>query len=49
MEVWRHAIASVILLPVTFGLSWIVYPFFARSIVRAHLIKEGWQDISRFR
>jgi hypothetical protein len=34
---WAHAIFSVIFALCTGGLSWLIYPFFARSIVEKKL------------
>ena len=47
--IWRHALIETALTPVTLGLAWLVYPFFARSLLRAQLVKQGWEDISFYR
>ena len=40
--VWLHAIISLLLIYPTMGLSCLVYPFFARSILIKHYLKQGW-------
>ncbi len=50
--VWTHAAVSLILVlaasSFTFGIGglivWLIYPFFARSIVRAHYLRRGWVE-----
>lgn len=44
--IWSHAVVSLILAVVTAGLSWLVYPFFAAGIVRAHYLRQGWIEVS---
>lgn len=43
--IWTHAVAGLILGICTLGLSWLIYPFFARGIVRAHFLRKGWTHI----
>jgi len=43
--VWTQAVVSLILAIVTFGLSWIVYPFLARGIVEKNYLRKGWVAI----
>lgn len=43
--IWSHAAISLVLAIITYGLSWIVYPFFGQGIVRQHLIAKGWQAV----
>lgn len=43
--IWTHAVASMFLALVTCGLSWFIYPIFARDIVRAHYLKQGWTEL----
>jgi hypothetical protein len=31
----------------TFGLSWLVYPFFAGGIVQTHFLRRGWVPLSK--
>ena len=40
--VWRHAVASLVLGMFTLGFSWLVYPFFAQSIMKKHYLNMGW-------
>lgn len=40
--IWTHAIISLILVVVTAGISWLIYPFFARGIVEKSYLKKGW-------
>jgi|GEM_PF-5969466 len=41
--VWTHAAAGILAAILTGGLSWIVYPFFAKRIMRTHYLRKGWQ------
>lgn len=43
--IWGHFIISLALALLTFGLSWLVYPLFATSIVRKHYLRNGWIEI----
>ena len=45
-RVWPHALASFIAALLSFGLSWLVYPFFAHEIIRVHYLKSGWEELS---
>jgi hypothetical protein len=40
--VWMHAILSGFLAIVTSGLSWLLYPIFARRILTKHYLRGGW-------
>lgn len=40
--VWSHAAISLVVAIVTYGVSWLAYPFFAQGILRKHLISKGW-------
>jgi hypothetical protein len=40
--IWTHAVAALLLALLTAGLSWLVYPFFARQIVETHYLRRGW-------
>lgn len=40
--VWTHAAASLALAIMTGGLSWFVYPFFARAAVEKNFLRRGW-------
>lgn len=41
-----HAIASLLLAIVTAGVSWFIYPFFARQIVEKHYLRNGWIPVT---
>jgi len=45
-EIWKHFIISLLAGMCTAGFSWLVYPFFAKNIVRTHYTKKGWEQIS---
>ena len=42
---WGHAIGSVILAALTAGISWLIYHFFAKSIMRKYYLRYGWIEI----
>lgn len=44
--VWTHAAASLLLAFLTFGLSWILYPFYARQALQTNYLRKGWIPIS---
>lgn len=44
--VWTHAVAGLVLACFTFGISWLIYPFFASDIMRKHYLKQGWAEVS---
>lgn len=41
-KIWNHFIIFAILAVATFGLIWLVYPFFMYWIVKNHYLKIGW-------
>jgi hypothetical protein len=43
--IWTHAVAAFFLACLTFGLSWLIYPFFARGIVEKHYLRNGWVPV----
>jgi hypothetical protein len=43
-EAWGQALISFVVACATVGLSWVVYPFFARRIVRNAYLRKGWQE-----
>lgn len=45
--VWPHAVAGFLLAFVMFGLSWLLYLFFAFGIMRAHYRRMGWREVRR--
>jgi len=42
---WGHAIGSVILAALTAGISWLIYPFFTKFIIRKYYLRYGWIEI----
>jgi uncharacterized protein (DUF58 family) len=42
--IWPHALFSLILALMTGGISWLIYPFFARRIIRKHYLERGWAE-----
>ena len=40
--VWTHALLSTIAALITYGLSWLIYPLFAKSVMRSALLSRGW-------
>lgn len=43
--VWTHAIVSALLAMGTVGLSWLIYPFFARRILETSYLRRGWYRV----
>lgn len=43
--IWTHASVGLGLAFLTFGISWVVYPFFASTIVRRHYLRKGWREV----
>lgn len=41
--VWGHAAVSVLLFPLI--IPWLIYPFFARNIMRTHYLRKGWEEV----
>lgn len=39
---FRHAVASFFLAGFTFGISWLIYPFFVYEINDQHYFRQGW-------
>jgi hypothetical protein len=44
--VWVHALVGFFLAICTSGLSWLIYPFFARGIVDRGYLKRGWRVVT---
>jgi hypothetical protein len=42
---WKHFAISFLLAIFTNGLSWLIYPFFARPIMRQHFLEQGYMPI----
>jgi hypothetical protein len=50
--IWIHAVIYVLLAIATGGIGlilvWVIYPFFANSIVENHYLKNGWIEKSKY-
>jgi len=44
--VWAHATLALLLIPVTAGISWIAYPFFAKKLMRKFYLQKCWKQIA---
>ena len=42
---WTHAVIGLILALITGGLSWLVYPFFAKKILINNYLNKGWVQV----
>lgn len=40
--VWSHAVISIVAAFITFGISWLIYPFFASWAIKHHFQTKGW-------
>ena len=43
--IWTHAIISAVAAILTCGLSWLVYPFCARTLVEQNYLRKGWMPV----
>lgn len=43
--VWPHVFISFFLAVFTGGISWLIYPFFTKDIIRKCYLKKGWIEI----
>jgi hypothetical protein len=43
---WGHAAVAFVLACLTFSLSWLIYPFFAKRIVRTTYLRKGWRPVN---
>ena len=41
----RHFFLSLFLSLMTVGLAWLIYPFFAKDIIRNHYKRQGWVEV----
>ena len=46
-RIWSHCLISFILAGLTAGFSWLIYPFFAKAIVRKSFLRTGWVELTR--
>ena len=44
--IWTHAVIGFVLAVLTGGISWLIYPFFAKSIVINSYSRKGWIQVS---
>ncbi len=42
-SVWTHMVFSAVLALCTGGISWFIYPFFARDIIEKNYYRRGWK------
>jgi len=45
-KIWNHALISFGLAIITAGVSWLIYPFFGKEIVRKNFLRNGWIEVS---
>jgi hypothetical protein len=43
---WRHVLVGLCLGVCTLGLSWLLYPFFARRALYESYMRAGWQSVN---
>ena len=43
--IWRHFVLSLAIGVFTLGVSWFIYPFFAKNIIATQYRKNGWLEI----
>ena len=46
-RIWFHAIVSLLLASLTYGLSLLIYPFFVKSILQKEYLKRGWEIVEK--
>ena len=46
--IWSHTIIGFILAFITSGISWFIYPFFAKKILINSYLKAGWIDVTNY-
>lgn len=46
--IWSHVVIGFVLGCITFGISWLVYPFFANGIVRKRYLQNGWVELDEY-
>lgn len=42
--VWAHALISAVAAILTAGAAWLIYPWFARGVMRRAYLARGWQE-----
>lgn len=43
---WGPALIALAAAIFTFGLAWLIYPFFAKGILRKHYLRSGWIEVT---
>ena len=43
--IWTHAVVGFLLAIFTAGVSWLIYPFFARGAVERYYLRRGWTPV----
>jgi hypothetical protein len=43
--IWVHAVLSFCLAGITFGFSWLIYPFFSGKIIENYYLRKGWMRL----
>lgn len=41
-EAWFGVMLWIVVIPLTAGLAWLVFPFFAELIIRRQYLRSGW-------
>lgn len=44
---WKHAFISLFAALITFGISWLIYPFFAFGCVKNSYLERGWRETGK--
>ena len=44
--IWMHVVLGMLAGLVTSGISWLIYPFFARMIITKHYLSKGWTQVT---
>ena len=44
---WGPAVIAFLLACVTFGLSWLIFPFFAKGLIRTVYLRKGWIEVQQ--
>ncbi len=45
-DAWSSALIALAAAIFTGGLAWLIYPFFAKGIIRKNYLRKGWTEIS---
>ncbi len=45
-KIWNHFFISLGVGIITAGISWFIYPFYGKGIVRQHYLRTGWIEVS---